>query len=196
MKIWGQGNLSLFVVGSGGALAYFDGRGWTKMNSSTTTPINDIWGVTNPASGKEEVYCAVSDIFQFKDRKILKVVDGNVDSISWDAQKDVVVTLWTHQGFPLYVGGGLGLYDNKTSTWQKVDFGGTSVYPSSIRGTGLNNIFMVGSFGLVAHYNGVDWKILTDVYDAAYSAVAVKGTTVTAVGSKNGKAILTIGKQN
>lgn len=196
MKIWGKDNLSLFVVGSGGALAYFDRKDWRKINSGTTAPINDIWGVTNPASGKEEVYCAVSDIFQFKDRKILKLVDGQVEYIPWDAQRDVVLTLWTNRGFPMYVGGGLGLYENKASAWQKVDFIGTNVYPSCIRGTGLNNIVIVGSFGLAAHYNGIDWKILTDVYDAAYSAVAIKGTTVAAVGSKNGRAILTIGKQN
>ncbi|MBI3363329.1 MAG: hypothetical protein HY033_00305 [Ignavibacteriae bacterium] len=194
-KIWGSSQSDMYFVGYNGTIVHSDGNTWQRLQSGTATPINDVWGVTNPASGKEEVYCAVSDIFQFKDRKILKLVDGKIDSIAWDAQRDVVLNLWTHQGFPFYVGGGSGLYENKTNTWQKVDFG-TNVYPSSVRGTSLNNIIVVGSFGLVAHYNGVDWKILTtDVPDAAYSAVAVKGNMAAAVGSKNGRAILTIGRQ-
>ena len=187
-RIWG--------VGDKGNIFYYGGNNWQRISSGTTTPINDVLGVINPVNQKEEIYCAVSDIFQFKDRKILKLVDGQIDSVSWNAQRDVVISLWTNRGFPMYVGGGLGLYENKTGAWQKVDFGGTKVYPSSVRGTSLNNIVVVGSFGLIAHCNGIDWKVLTDVYDAFYTAVAVKGNTVAAVGSKNGRAILIIGKQN
>lgn len=196
IKVWGEVGSSLYVVGLGGALAHFDGSSWRKLNSGTTTAINDVFGIINSSTHKEEIYCAVSDIFQLKDRRILKVVDDRVDSIAWDASRDVVLSVWTNQGIPLYVGGGFGMYENKTgSSWKKINLG-TDVYPSSIRGTGLNNIVAVGSYGLLAHYNGVDWKILGSDFDVGYNAVAVKGNTVAAVGSKNGRAILTIGKRH
>lgn len=185
-RIWG--------VGDKGNIFFYGGNNWQRIVIDLTTPINDICGIVNTINQKEEVYCAVSDIFKFNDRKILKIVDDKIDTIAWDANKDVVLSVWTNRGFPFYVGGGLGLYENKTGTWKKIDLG-IPIYPSCIRGTGLNNIFVVGSFGIVAHYNGIDWKIIPDVYNAAYNTVAVKGNVVAVVGSQNGKAILTIGKK-
>ena len=104
-RLWGTSSSNLYVAGTNGALAHYNGSSWKKIESGTTTNINDAWGVQNPLNRKEEVYCAVTDFLAGKEKKLFKITNGNkVDSINWSPQRHVV-SIWTNKGYPLYACG-------------------------------------------------------------------------------------------
>ncbi len=50
-------------------------------------------------------------------------------------------------------------------------------YTERIRGAEVNDIFVVGDFGIVAHYNGISWKLFPQVAAAdVYNSVDYNGT--------------------
>ncbi|MCK7521484.1 MAG: hypothetical protein MZV64_29280 [Ignavibacteriales bacterium] len=58
---------------------------------------------------------------------------------------------------------GIGVYYKNnlaTEGWQ-LDESHPVIYKERIRGTESNNIFIVGDYGLVSHFNGVTWKHFT-----------------------------------
>ena len=54
---------------------------------------------------------------------------------------------------------------------------------------------VVGSYGLLAHYNGLSWKFYNDnsLPLAAYRGVAVTSKRIVAVGYLGANAIITVG---
>jgi hypothetical protein len=72
-------------------------------------------------------------------------------------------------------------------------------YKTAIRGTGLNDIVVVGAFGLLLHYNGSTWRSFHDItYMAtgAFGRVDIKGDTFIAVGGVDNQAIVLIGRRS
>jgi hypothetical protein len=45
--IWGSGNDSMFVVGTGGAIAHFDGSVWARQESPVAQDLHDVWGTAD-----------------------------------------------------------------------------------------------------------------------------------------------------
>ena len=191
-KLWGENSNSLYAVGNGGGIAHFDGSTWQKFESGTTRGINDVWGIENPLNKNEEVYCAVTAVADPQNSWILRVTNGTrIDSVQWDAGREIV-SVWTYNGFPLYVCGD-GMFENSQGHWNEIRLG-TSVFTNRVRGDAPNNIFIVGYFGLIAHFNGADWNVFFE--DADFLSVAVKGNIVVAVGSLNDRAAVAIGRRN
>ncbi len=191
--IWGTGISNLVGVGLNGSIVRWNGMAWDRIESGTTTTICDVWGVT-ARGGYPEVYCAVSDIFAPKDRKILKLVDTNVvDTVGWNPAIDVL-SVWAHNQYSLYACG-LGIFENRGRYWKQADIGINS-YMSKIRGDGLNDIFVVGASGFIAHYNGCRWTVLNGGQSVNYVALGVIGDLVAAAGFDNGRAVITVGKRN
>jgi hypothetical protein len=191
-KFWGTSSSNLFIVGTNGSIAHFNGSSWRKIESGTTTDINDVWGVLNTASSKQEVYCAVSDIWVRKDRKILKITNINhVDSIEWSPNRSIT-SVWTNKGFPLYACGD-GIFENSRNYWKEVNIG-VNIFSNRVRGNNVNDIFIVGPFGLFAHFNGVSWKLLQAGALGDYVSVCTKGNLVIAVGVQQERAFTAIGK--
>jgi len=108
--------------------------------------------------------------------------------------------LWFKSGIRYYIVGD-GLYEKtyKDSTiWVNLNANRriTSYYMSSISGTGLNNIIVVGAYGELLHYNGSKWKSFrnqTSLNNGGYSSVATEGGTVIAVGYDGRKAVVLMG---
>ena len=192
-KCWGD-QLGMYFVGLHGSLALYDGSRWQRLSSGTTTDINDVWGAINPVTGKEEVYCAVTSFITTGDRKILKITDHTtVDSLQWDSQL-AVSSVWTNHGYPLYACGD-GLFVNNGAGWRQVS-PGINDYMNAVRGTGVNDIFVVGVNGHIMHWNGLSWQMLHSLPAGGYAAMTVKGNLVIAVGDDNqGHGLITIGKR-
>jgi hypothetical protein len=59
----------------------------------------------------------------------------------------------------------------------------------------LNNIFIVGDYGLLLHYNGSTWKSYNDYLwtGMIYHGLAVRGNKFAIAGEQDGKAILITG---
>ena len=193
-RLWGSNSSSIYAVGDAGNVMWFNGSTWQRLESGTRTSILDAWGVLNPATEREEVYCAVSSFFEPGDKRILKITDNTrVDSLRWQPNR-LLNAVWTNRGRPLFTAGD-GVFENVSGgLWREVNIG-ASIYTNRIRGTGLNNIVVVGDFGLIAHYSGLDWQMIEYDYDAGWGSVAVTNDFIVAVGNKNGRGLVTIGRR-
>ncbi|MBU2507700.1 MAG: glucosyl transferase, partial [Bacteroidetes bacterium] len=103
-------------------------------------------------------------------------------------------SVWTKKGFPIYVCGD-GIFTNKSGTWREVNIG-VNYFTNDVRGNGLNDLFIIGDFGLIAHFNGLDWRVYADVFNAGYKSLSVNDDMIAAVGQRSGNAIVTIGRRN
>ncbi|MFA6540661.1 MAG: hypothetical protein WCT99_03590 [Bacteroidota bacterium] len=176
--MWGRNNNDIYFSGKGGRIVYFNGSDWMQLESGTTTNINDIYGINK--NGREEVYCAITNFFEPKDKKILRITNTTqVDSIEWTPERNVN-SVWTADGSFLYAGGE-GLFENSSGEWKEIRYG-ASKYIHHIRGSSANNIFVVGDVGLIAHYNGSTWKIFPFDSNISFGSIAVTNNLVIAVG--------------
>ena len=192
-KMWGTSSDNFYVVGNNGLIAHYDGTQWRKLESGTTVGVIDIWGYENPVTGEEEIYCAVTDFVEYTERGVLKIVNKAVTEMIPREQEGGIASVWTNNGVPLY-SSGHGVYRFATGDWKEITIG-TNAFTTEVRGTGLNDIFVSGHFGTIAHYNGVDWHIFPEVYNALYFSVAVRDNIVVAAGTRDGKAVVTIGRR-
>lgn len=190
-KIWGSNSNDLYIVGDGGNIAYYNGSSWIKVVSGTETRINDVCGIISKEN-KTILYCPVSSFFVPGDKKILKVIDGRVDSVYWN--RDVrLYSAWAVNENILYVCGEEA-YVNKFGVWNEID-----LYPvetGSVRGNGSNDIFIVGDAGAIFHFNGVSWKMLSTPNNKSYSKVTIKGNLVVICGYYQGQGLIEIGRRN
>jgi len=189
-KIWGISKNNFYVVSGNGFIAHYQNGSWTKIESGTTSIIGDAWGITN--NGISTVYCTVSSFFEpQQDRKILKIVNGKVDSISWQENR-LLYSCWTNSNNYLYVCGS-GVYQNKSGQWRQENL--PSVSMNMVRGNAINDIFIIGDFGLATHFNGSSWQVYNDVFWDIWG-LAFKQNLVAFVGQKNGLGYLVIGRRN
>ena len=107
-------------------------------------------------------------------------------------------TIWFISGRK-YCIGGQGYYESRTFGPEWI---GDSTKPqfhiTSIRGAGLNDIVLGGSFGLLMHYNGVSWfnyAYLSSFYFDVISSIEIKGNVIVAAGYKGSKAVVMVGKR-
>jgi hypothetical protein len=192
-KCWGQNSSDMYFVGLLGSLAHFSNGTWQRVESGISTDIIDVWGDINPLTGNGEVYCAYTDFFKYSEKGILKIIDTYVaEMIPWENEGGIA-SVWTQNGFPLYTAGD-GVYALKRGYWEESDIG-RGVFTTAIRGNGLNDIFVSGHFGTIAHYNGIDWHVYPEVYNALYTSIAVNNNIVVAVGTRDGKGVITVGRR-
>lgn len=140
-----------------------------------------------------KVFLPVSFVFDIGDYKLLTIdKSGKVDSIPWVGQYRIH-SVWSPDGKKIFTAGD-GIYENKRGTWHEYK-GVFHYYTRKIRGTGLNDIFTVGDYGIAAHFNGFKWKVYNELYtDGAYNAVAINKNIVVLVGYTDSKAIIIMGK--
>ena len=190
-KIWGITNNEVYAVGTNGNVVCYQNGNWEKLESTTTTNINDAWGVENE-NKTSIVYCPVSSIFNPpQDKKILKISNEKVDSVSW-AKDKMLYSCWTDNNHYLYVCGS-GAYSNRSGQWQQENLPAISM--NMIRGNAKNDIFIIGDLGFAAHFNGVRWKVFNENFGNIYR-LAVNKNLVSFVGQKNGYGYLVVGQKN
>ncbi|MFZ2324198.1 MAG: glucosyl transferase [Ignavibacteriaceae bacterium] len=192
-RIWGTSLNDLYFAGSKGTIVHYGGSlvGWTKIESGTTTNINDAWGVFE--NGTSTVFCPVSSIFNPpQDKKILKIVDGKVYSVSWSKDR-ILYSCWTNSNNFLYACGE-GVYVYNFGTWEQITL--PAITTNSVRGNDINDIFIDGDYGFIAHFNGKSWHIYSNNYLKGYSRLSFKGDIVAIAGNYQGKAIIEIGRRN
>ncbi len=80
--------------------------------------------------------------------------------------------------------------------WRSFDSGVTQYYQYAITGTALNDVFSVGSFGEILHFNGVTWTSYRDqtgLAAGAFRSVRAKGHVVVAAGYESARGIVARG---
>lgn len=192
--MWGSSSNDLYAVGNGGNIAHWDGVKWSKIESGTTTNINDVFGIVDPITQEKSIFCAVSYVFQQGDQKILTISNNKVDSLSWTTGRRIH-SVWTKSNLFIYTAGG-GIFENKRGYWNEI----TEVplyYSRNIRGTIHNNIFVCGDFGLFSHYNGSSWYTYNELYmQGIYFSLSALNNSVVSIGIKGSKAIIVKGIRN
>jgi hypothetical protein len=195
--LWGTSSADLYGVGNVGTVVHYDGRYWTQLQSVTTLPINDISGAQN-SSGQWEILAVASND---QDRRLLQI-QGTIVSILPDSGlSNTLFGVWFVPGVHYYVVGTGIHYKNRLDepVWNRYPSGVVTSYASGgIRGNGANDVFVVGSFFEVVHYNGSTWynyQKEIPLTNGAFGRVAVKGDLVIAVGLEGQQAAVLIGRR-
>ena len=197
-KIWGSSSNDLYVVGNSGNIAHYNGASWTKIESGTTLNIYDIWGDINPYTNEYEIIALASDLFSGNGTKILKINSNDVESVSTEGLPLSMNALW-FKSQKIYYAVGDGFYSTRKlgNPWVR-DLSIPRYYKMTIKGTNFNNIFLGGAYGLLMHYNGMDWKNYQFIqvnYNDFFPSIDLKGNLVCAVGANgNNKAIIYFSK--
>jgi len=196
-KIWGTSSNDIYIVGNGGNIAHWDGSSWKKIESGTNLDIFDIWG-SKESQKQSEVICIASHLTTNLGKKVVKINGGSVEDITTKGLPWSLSGLWFIPKKRYYIAGdGLYYCKNLEDGWTRVT-SLPSYYMTSIRGSNINDIFIVGAYGLLLHYNGFTWKSFqnTSYFNGAFGQIAIKDNRFIAVGSTvNGKAKILLGKR-
>jgi len=192
-RIWGDATGDLWSVGNGGTMAHYSNGAWTKLASGTSLPIQDIWGGVNPTTGQEEILAVASNFWHFRRQRQSCQISGNtVTAVNDSGLALALSSVWFIPGWKYFVGGsGLFVTSSIGNNWDVDTLMSPSQYTFSIRGTAKNDIFMVGGYGLVSHWNGETLRQYTELgsFYGNYYSVSFKGNTVAAVGLMPGSTV-------
>ncbi len=199
-KFWGTGPSNLYLAGMG-CVTHYDGHRWQKMETGNDVQLYDVWGspdgtvvwATGYYSDQAGTY-----LFRYDGTSWKMVYDGtNSRTITPDSISGVITTVWTNSNNKVFVGAGAGIFLSESrANWKSrlvTPFGWLRTLPKGMRGNDINDIFIVGTYGFIGHYNGNTCKQYSQFYsnkNLIYS-VAQKGNLVVAVGINFGDSIFT-----
>jgi hypothetical protein len=189
-EISGASRNSAYLVGDRGTIVYFNGVGWTRIESGTDVDINDVWGARDLVTGETVIYAVATNGDGFGERIMLQIhPDGSVSQASYTPQR-FLQTVWFSSPEKIFLGGGT-VFVGQPGDWTEIPEASTH-FSYEIRGSARNNIFVVGDFGHVAHYNGSTWKTYPELFlgNGSYFSVAAKDDLVVAVGQHEGRAVV------
>ncbi len=207
-KIWGRNNNDLYVVGDDGLIAHYNTGYWQKMESGTNIRLTDIYSAPD---GKSIFVCGWdwntgnSIILNISNFNNPKVILNNI----YNEDDRIFASLWT-DGKQIILGGNRvfrrylindALNESVVNTeLVPTDYGSKWFLPGyfiySLRGTGLNNLFIAGDGGMIWHFNGISWYQYEGLFatNRRLYGTAVKDNIFAAVGT-NSRALIIIGKR-
>jgi hypothetical protein len=201
-KAWGTSSSDFYVVGNGGFIAHYDGVRWRRIESGTTLGIQDLSGTVDLLTGRYQVLAVASNKFTNDGVAILQILSTQVIMLPVSGLPTTsLVSIWSANGRKYYVcGDGLYTTNDVRSSWRRLVEGVPPIYKEGVRGNALNDIFVVGDFGLTLHWNGFTWHEYSGselpYFQGQYQAIYIKGNTVVAVGFlNNARAIVLIGRR-
>ncbi len=200
-KIWGTSFNNLYFVGEGGNVVSYNGKNWIRLYSGTDLNIYDIWGGINPKTGETEILAVATSWPNLNpEGAVLKISCPRATTVPDSGLPAALTNLWFMPGKIYYVAGD-GLYYTRKigQPWQH-DTSQPLIYKSGIRGIDINDIIIVGGFGLVSHFNGKSWKHFAGeelpTFYGNYNQLDYKENMVVAVGWIGERAIILRGYRN
>lgn len=197
--IWASSPSNIYFVGYKGSIVHYDGSGFMKIESGTALDIRDIWGAKDKRSGKWEILAVASDD---RDRCLLRIQNKTVTKVSDDSLSNILDGIWFVPNYQYYVVGAGIHYKSKLddSPWSCYPSGIVTSYAShGIRGSRTNDIFVVGSFCEVVHYNGLTWYNYHNeipIAGGAFGGVKVKDDLVVISGYIGRAGTVIIGRRS
>jgi len=200
--IWASSPTDIYFVGYQGSIVHYDGSIFRKIESGTTLSINDIRGSYNSKTKQYEILAVASNRALDAGRKVLKISGNQVTAVVDSGLPWSINSIFFIPGVKYYIVGD-GVYESasikSSSIWKLWPSGKmTNYYSEKIRGTGSNDIFIVGHQGEIVHYNGNSWRNYisqTGLGYGFYLSVAFKDDLVVAVGQNYNQAVITVGKR-
>ncbi len=159
---WGVSSNDFYIVGNNGSITHYDGNAFTLMESGTDRHLHDVTGYVDPETGITHVWAAGELILiHYDGTKWEKVWDENAPvlpdnyihpgAIFAPSPKQLLVAAWYPQTIRGYC------LNTKDVTEFKELFT-SSLFVTSMAGKRLNDVFIVGAFNKVAHFNGTSIK--------------------------------------
>jgi hypothetical protein len=200
-KLWGSSSEDLYAVGNNGNIAHWDGMKWRKIESGTNLDIYDIFGEYENDNSEFEVNLVAAQHYVGPERKILTIRNNTVKELSTtNISQGSIHGIWFKAGRKFFVVGN-GIYFKSniyySNDWNSSLRSLTPYYTYAIRGSGLNNIFICGSYGELLHFGGASWKSFKNTpgfYYAEFFNVDTKDRLVAVVGQRFSSGFITIGK--
>jgi len=164
-KFWGTSSHDLYLAGVSGEISHFDGSHWNNILTPATVNFTDIGGSPDGkyvwVCGFDEC-CAGTYLYEGEGRNDWHLVrDGTASEglIKADSLSGTYASVFVPNQHRLFVGSSAGIYEcpaltqgeGKRYSFTSRLFPG---FPRRIRGTGVNDITIVGDLNFVAHYNG------------------------------------------
>lgn len=182
--VWGSCSNDIWAGGANGSVFHYDGISWHKMkfrsdisvfSISGTSPANIyLMGDQNYSRPPESRY---NFLFYYTGHE-WALVDSIADT-NFPLRRN---SIWALDKNNIYIAGH-GVFKMNNGSWTKV-FSNENSF-STVKGTAPNNLFAVGSFCSVYHYNGNDWYRFEQFNnpDIFFTDIWTDGTEVFILGS-------------
>lgn len=194
-KFWGVSDTDFYGVGNKGNIFHYNGQTWQKLESGTDININDIFGIQDEQTDEDYILCTVSEKYAVSEYKLLQISKENiVNELNWPFPDRTPYSVWFRDKHNIFVAGeGIRML-NRMGIWK--EFPRVSNYfKNCIRGNDINNVFVSGDFGLIAHFNGLTWWSINETYSGSYYHIDMNGDVVVAAGDHGSKARIIIMKR-
>ncbi len=199
-KLWGSSSDDVYAVGDNGSIAHYNGTSWSKIESGTTTDINDIWGYYDKERESTTVIAVASELMSKGEYRLFSINKTVAkDTLNYPYEQRLRGIWFKNKYSPIYVCG-YGIKENKRGNWKENIITNWAI--KSIRGNDVNDIVAVDAEGVVHHYNGLLWQKDEQLKLKGYSfkSITIKNNIVVTVGSivTNhivGSAVIAFGKR-
>ncbi len=196
--MWGTSSSDFYVVGNNGNIAHYDGSSWEKIESGTELPFGTIYGDYNEEKGEYEIIVNAFTPMSEPNRviKYYHLNNGRLTEIDPEYTFPPSGHSWFISGRRYYFAGSRTLTAaNAPKDWEEINF--SPPFYSDACGTNFNDVFLVGNYGRVVHYNGVTWKDYgcPVSFNGWYGKCQAKGNIMVAVGLDSYFARLIIGRR-
>jgi hypothetical protein len=211
-KIWGTNSSNVYIVGTNGSIAYFNGTIWQKQESGTNIDLMDVWGSPDGnivwACGYNSNNYGTCLLKNEKNLGWTMVYDGTSARSKFrsDSLSGALASIYAPTSQSLLLSSPVGVYSMRSDTHGE----GTRLsftpsyfpgFPNCIRGNGPNDWIVVGDYSMLAHYNGATWKYFAELRqnNDQINAVSFHGNLVVGVGvivdPVNSRGIVFIGRR-
>jgi len=152
--IWCAAEDDIFLAADLGAIYRYNGENWSLMISNTTKRLRDIWG-----SSSNDVYCVGEN------GTILHYDGATWSVVPPPANTPTLQAVWGTSSNNVYAVGGPSATDAPGLLPVILHYDGvnwSSMVASQklygIWGSGEDDIYILGEFGLMLHFNGAEWS--------------------------------------
>jgi hypothetical protein len=190
-KLWGQSRQSIYAVCDLGTFLHFNGSTWQTIPTGTNIDLIDLYGTADNnlwIAGLDLTTGKKSGLFHWNGATFREVYEyvASAPQYRSDTISGTLSSVWTSDPNHVWVLAN-GIYLASYSTlgearllWAPPSFIG---YPWRIRGSEPNNVFVVGDFETIVHYNGSTWHQSSNFTSTtAFRSVATNGQSVFIVG--------------
>lgn len=198
-KMWGTDSSNLYCVGRSGSIYHYNGANWQRIESGTDLEFLDIYGTTDPKTNQQQILAVCTRNYPLD--KAIYIIEGNTATqisstpIHWE-----LFSCWFIPNKQYYVVGD-GIYEKTNlsiNSWIDNAFNITHYATTRVRGNNINDIFVVGAFGEILHYNGFRWKSFLPelgTFSGSYGSLDIKESLVAITGFESAKAKITLGNR-
>ena len=186
-KIWGSSPNDIYAIGYQGVIMHYDGQKWEHQYSGTKEDLYMVRGIYDPEIGRERVWVCGDHTLLYNEGHGWKTVWSREKPLFEDYDRPAGIYLLNSKKIIVAVNGYYGscllLLDQKNIKNYYV-LTKTKIYINSMAANSINDIFIVGDFNGIEHFNGRNSKLYSEIWaDGWWNSVKLKNDKVFAVGT-------------